>query len=42
MPSKTFAVASVLFGIVWGTFFYPPGPKQGKAAMAAQQIAQVR
>ena len=42
MPSKSFAVASVVFGIVWGTFFYPPGPKPGKARIAAQQIAQVR
>lgn len=42
MPSKSFAVASVVFGIVWGTFFYPPGPKSGKSSTAAQQIAQVR
>ena len=42
MPSKSFAVASVVFGIVWATFFYPPGPKPGKAGTAGQQIAQVR
>lgn len=42
MPSKSFAVASVVFGIVWGTFFYPPEPKPAKAVSAAQQLAQVR
>jgi hypothetical protein len=30
MPSKTFAIGSVIFGIVWGIFFYPPGPKPVK------------
>ena len=42
MPSKSFAIGSVIFGIVWGTFFYPPGPKPTKAPAAVQQIAQAR
>ncbi len=43
MPSKTFAVGSVIFGIVWGMFFYPPGPKPVKLVPApAQQVAQAR
>jgi hypothetical protein len=42
MPSKTFAVGSVVFGLVWGMFFYPPAPKRVKPVVVVQQIAQAR
>ena len=42
MPSKSFALGSVIFGIVWGMFFYPPAPKHIKPAITVQQVAQAR
>lgn len=42
MPTRTFAIGSVLFGLVWGTFFYPPGPKTIKQIPVVQQLAQAR
>ena len=42
MPSKTFAIGTVVFGLVWATFFYPPGPKRVKPPVAVQQVAQAR
>jgi hypothetical protein len=42
MPSKTFAMGSVIFGLVWGAFFYPPGPKPVKAKTVIQQVATAR
>ncbi|WP_426107564.1 hypothetical protein [Massilia sp. TSP1-1-2] len=42
MPSKSFAIGSVVFGLLWATFFYPPGPKRIKPLVVVQQIAQAR
>jgi hypothetical protein len=38
MPQKSFAVSSVIFGILWAIFVYPPGPAPftPRAAQAAQ------
>ena len=40
MPSKSFAIGSIIFGIVWGMFFYPPGPRHSKPPTVVQQVAQ--
>ncbi|SHG73823.1 hypothetical protein [Massilia sp. CF038] len=34
MATVSFAVGSVCVAIVWGTFFYPPPPKEGRAPSA--------
>ena len=36
MPSKSFAIGSVIFGLIWATFFYPPGPKKAAFPVAVQ------
>jgi hypothetical protein len=37
MPQKSFAVGSVIFGILWAIFVYPPGPTPFKGAPAVRQ-----
>ncbi len=42
MPQKSFVIGSVVFGILWGTFFYPPGPQPAKAVAVTQQLPAPR
>lgn len=39
MSEKSFAVASVSVAIVWGTFFYPPAPRQAVPVDASTPIS---
>ena len=42
MPQKSFAIGSVIFGILWATFVYPPGPKAAKPPAVSQHIVPAR
>jgi hypothetical protein len=37
MPQKSFAIGSVIFGILWAIFVYPPGPTPFKAPSPVHQ-----
>ncbi len=42
MPQKSFAIGSIIFGILWATFVYPPGPSPFKAKVPASHAAAAR